>query len=219
MDLAFFLPLRELVNRALAMGFSEQFVWLLLSIPSMAALVTVGRQFIGLTGFGLMTPIILAVALSLGGWVVLLLFLFVLFSVTLIRLVIRKFRIRFISRMAILMSGVSVLLFLLVVALVSYGFPVGSVPSLVLFLLLIYGEIFINLMINRSVSASLVMATETVLMAIVMALVVGSISYRRFLLSQPEITILLSLVLTFVSARYTGLRLSELIRFRRLISR
>ena len=90
---------------------------------------------------------------------------------------------------------------------------VGIFPIL-LFVLL--ADPFIDAQIHKSMRTAMMMAVETVVLALLAYLIMQSEWLQEMVLLQPEITVVLSLLVNFLIGRYKGLRLMEVYRFKDL---
>ena len=90
----------------------EQTLILILMLPVVATIIAFLRQIVGIKAFGIYTPLIITFAfLSTGLGYGLLIFLIVLVSGTLTRLLLRRFRLLYLPRMAIVLSIVAFVIF------------------------------------------------------------------------------------------------------------
>lgn len=213
--------LREKTREAVRMGVSPNTVVLLFLFPLVAGLVAFSRQVIGLSGFGLLTPAILAVAfLSTGGMVGLMLLSFVVLVSVLGKMLMKKIKLPYLPKLAVLIWAISLLVMSLMVFLAGLGgenlMSVGIFP-IILFILL--AETFIEAQITKSFSASLSMLVETVILALVAYKLLSSHMIQEMVLVNPEISAVVILMFDLLIGRYKGLRLLEIWRFRKLIIR
>jgi len=76
---------------------------------------------------------------------------------------------------------------------------------------------FIDAQIHKSTKTALVMATETVILALIAFWVMSSMWLQETVLMQPELAILSVMLVNYLISRYKGLRLLEMWRFRSLL--
>ena len=211
--------LKLAMRKAVSEGVSPNTLVLLFLFPLVAALVAFSRQVVGVSGFGMITPALLSVAfLSTGGLVGLVLLIFILGVATLGRMLIKKIKVPYLPKLAILIWVVSMAVLLLLLMSPTIGLErlvsVGIFPIL-LFVLL--AETFIEAQITRSVSTSMMMTGETVVLALISYKVMSAPFIQSQVLLHPEISVILILGLDYLIGRYKGLRLMEIWRFRKLL--
>jgi len=209
------------MRKAVSEGVSPNTLVLLFLFPLVAGLVAFSRQVIGMSGFGMITPALLSVAfLSTGGLVGLVLLLFILGVATLGRVLIKKVKVPYFPKLAILIWVVSMAVLLLLLMSPTINLvglmSVGIFPIL-LFVLL--AETFIEAQITRSLSTSMFMTAETVVLAFIAYKVMSSPYIQSLVLLNPEVSVAVILTLDYLIGRYKGLRLLEIWRFRKLLSK
>jgi len=213
--------LRESIREAVREGVSPNTIVLLFLFPLVAGLVAFSRQVVGLSGFGLLTPAILAVAfLSTGGVVGLGLLSFVVLISILGKTLMKKIRLPYLPKLAVLIWIVS----LLVMTVMVFGFGLGrdSLSSIGIFPIILFvllAETFIESQITKSFTVSLGMLVETVILALVAYKILSSHMVQEMVLVNPEVSAVTILFLDLLIGRYKGLRFLEMWRFRKLIIR
>ena len=90
-------------------GVSAEALMLVLMLPIVATVIALARQVVGIKGFGIYTPLIIAFAF----WAIGLQYGIVVFSViiligSLMRFIVKKFRLLYLPRMAIIIIGVTI---------------------------------------------------------------------------------------------------------------
>ncbi len=209
------------VRQAVEWGVSVNTVVLLFLFPLVASLVAFSRQVVGLNGFGMITPSLLAIAfLSTGGLVGIMMLIFVVGAAILSKSMIKKVRIPYLPKLAILLWMVSVSV--LGLMLISGFGGLRSFLTIGIFPIILFmsvAETFIEAQITRSFNASLVMLLETVVLAFVSYKMMSSNMVQSVALLNPEIWLILILAINLLIARYKGLRFMEVWRFRKIISR
>lgn len=213
--------LKLAMRKAVSEGVSPNTLVLLFLFPLVAGLVAFSRQVVGVSGFGMITPALLSVAfLSTGGLVGLVLLFFILGVATLGRVVIKKIRVPYFPKLAILIWMVSMGVLLLLLMSPTIGIPrlmsVGIFP-IMLFVLL--AETFIEAQITRNLASSMWMTMETVVLAFIAYKVMSSPTIQSWVLLRPEISVVGILGLDYLIGKYKGLRLMELWRFRKLLAK
>lgn len=211
--------LKLAMRKAVSEGVSPNTLVLLFLFPLVAALVAFSRQVVGVSGFGMITPALLSVAfLSTGGLVGLVLLFFILGVATLGRLLIKKVKVPYFPKLAILIWVVSMAVLVLLLMSPMIGLErlmsVGIFP-IMLFVLL--AETFIEAQITRSLATSMWMTIETVILALIAYKLMSAPWIQSQVLLHPEITVVGILGLDYLIGTYKGLRLMEIWRFRKLL--
>jgi hypothetical protein len=213
--------LKLAMRKAVSEGVSPNTLVLLFLFPLVAALVAFSRQVVGVSGFGMITPALLSVAfLSTGGLVGLILLVFILGVATLGRVMIKKIKVPYFPKLAILIWVVSIGVLLLLLMSPTIGLDrlmsVGIFP-IMLFVLL--AETFIEAQITRSLSTSLLMTLETIVLAFIAYKVMSAPWIQSRVILHPEVSVIGILALDLLIGKYKGLRLMEIWRFRKLLAK
>lgn len=208
------------IRQAVSQGVPPNMFVLVLLFPLTAALVAFSRNVMGVKGFGIFIPAAVSVAfLSTGVVVGVTLFLSILVTASLARRLMRKVRMQYFPRMAMVIWAVSLAVFGLL--LVSPGFSAwnnlkqAGIFPILLFVLL--ADPFIEAQIHKSTKTALVMAIETVVLALIAYWVMSSVWLQETVLLQPEMAILSVMAVNYLISRYKGLRLLEMWRFREIL--
>jgi len=208
------------IRQAVGKGVPPNMFVLILLFPLTAALVAFSRNVMGVKGFGIFIPAAVSVAfLSTGVGVGVVLFLSILLTASLARKLISKVRMQYFPRMAMLVWAVSLAVFGLLLLSPWLGDwsslrEIGIFPIL-LFVLL--ADPFIEAQIHKSTKTALIMAVETVVLALIAYWVMSSVWLQETVLLQPEMAILSVMLVNYLISRYRGLRLLEMWRFRDLL--
>lgn len=207
-----------LVNTMIDKGVPSNTIRLVLMLPVIVTVVAFMKQVVGLATLGVYTPSILALSfialdLSYG----LLILLAILAIGTLSRLFLRRYRLLYIPRMAIVLTLVS----LTILILLFFGaiFDISSVVGVAVFPMLIMStmvEKFVSIQSGKGLRSALTLVGEAVLVAILCYFVAEWGWLKVVVLGHPEV-ILLFLLANVIMARWAGLRLMEYVRFREII--
>lgn len=213
--------LKLAIRKAVSEGVSPNTLVLLFLFPLVAALVAFSRQVVGVNGFGIIIPALLSVAfVSTGGMVGLVLLSFVMLAAIFGRMMIKKIKIPYLPKLAILiwLISLSVLGLLIMSPIIGLEklMSVGIFPIMIFVLL---AETFIEAQITRSVTTSLGMTLETIVLAFIAYKLMSSTWVQNQVLLQPEVSVILILVLDLFIGKYKGLRLLEVWRFRKLLNK
>jgi hypothetical protein len=207
--------LRNAVDR----GIPANILVLLLLFPITATIISAFRHIIGLRGFGVYTPAVLAVAfISLGIVKGLFLFFVVFIMVMIGRPLVNWARLQYLPRTALLLWFVSSTMFVLFVLSPYLPIPdlatVGIFPLLMLILL---SEHFLEAQLLGNLGKAVQLTIETLFLSISSALFMRTFEVQKFVIIYPEITMLAVLIVNIVVGKYTGLRISEFFRFKPII--
>lgn len=213
--------LTNTVNYLISKGISSQDIVLFLMLPMIATIICFFRQIFGIKTLGIYVPSILTlIFLVLGIKNSLTLFLAILAIAILIELILKKARLMYLCRVALILTVVILavlLLFVLGVYLQKDSLTFLSIfPVLILVLLV---ERFIAVQVERGEKQALILSLETVAVSCFCFWIANLEGLKNIILKYPEI-ILLTLPINILLGKWTGLRLTEYFRFqevRRLV--
>ena len=212
-------PLKVGIRNAVSRGVSVNTIILLLLFPLTAALVAFSRQVVGLNGFGIFIPALVSVAfLSTGVLAGLVLFLAIVLAAISCRFLIRKVKLPYLPRMAVLIWAV--VMAVLGLLLISPNLGLDRLVGLGIYPVLLFtmlAESNIEAQITRTWQTAALMTAETIGIAIVASLVMGTVAIQEWVLLHPEVSVLLILATDWLIGSYRGLRLLEIYRFRRIL--
>lgn len=213
-------------------GIPDNTIILILLLPVIATVIAFMKQVIGITTLGIYTPTIITLTfLTLGlEFGVLLLFSVVLMG-TVVHRLISPLKLLYIPKMALVVTSVSIILFLLLTLTVYLDLFDIEFVSLAIFPVVIMGtlsEKFVTLRSERGVSGSVLIMIETFFVSLIAYLVAGGTIdlylfeiqwnlVRNLLLNTPEI-IILFVLLNIYLGRWTGLQVTEYINYRDIIN-
>lgn len=200
-----------LINR----GISTDNIYLMLILPIIATVIAFARQFLGIKTFGIYTPTIITLSfLATGLKYGLAIFLVILVVATIVRLILKKFRLLYLPRMAMVLTVVAFAILAMFVAgaLTSRTGIIGLsiLPILVLIILV---EKFIAIQMEKGPRTAILLSSETILVSVACYYLASWSVFNTFVLAYPEV-ILLTFVVNILLGRWVGLRISEYIRFR-----
>lgn len=211
--------IQKAIRKAIASGLPANVIVILLIFPLIASLVAFSRHVIGLKGFGIYIPAVLSVAfVSTGIATGVTIFAAVLLTALLSRPLMKKLRLPLLPRTAMLLLSVSVAI--LALLLISAVFKVNMIVGISIFPLLIIillTENFMETQLFSSQKEALQITFETLLIAILGSLLIGSEMVQKFVILRPELTLLGAGLFNLAVGKYTGLRLLEYWRFRDLL--
>ena len=207
------------LRHAVQQGVPANILVLLLLFPVIATAIAIFRHIIGLRGFGIYTPAVLAVAFISTGIVRgIALFSVVLITVVIGRSVLNLFRLQYLPRTALLLWFVSFAMFLLM--LVSPYLPLSGIASVGIFpllMLVLLSENFLEAQLLGNALRSLQLTLETLFLAVIATVFMRTFEVQKFVMIYPELTVILVLAMNILVGKYTGLRVSEFFRFKPLI--
>jgi len=202
-------------------GVPVQTAALLLMFPLVATLVAFFRQVIGIKAFGIYTPSIVTFAflafdpkgLKYG----IAIFASIILIGMLSRYALRRFRLLYLPRVAITLSLISFAMF----AILIFGgyFQRTGLAAVSIFPLLIMitlAEKFVAVQIEKGTRVAVVLALETLAISLVGYALVSWEATWRLVLTAPWV-VLLTIPLNVVLGKWTGLRVTEYIRFARIL--
>lgn len=211
-------PLQYVIWRAVERGVPATNLVLILAFPMAATMIAASRHLLGLRGFGIFIPAALAVAFVASGMGPGLMLLAVILGVTTIgRMGLKWLKLQYLPRTALLLWLVSLGVLGAMVAAAEVGVgevaAVGIFPVLILILL---AESFSAVQANRSMRTAVNLTLETIVLALMAAGVLSLAAVQWWVLANPELAVLGVAVADVFMGKYTGLRLTEYWRFKRL---
>lgn len=210
--------LQHAIRGAVAQGVSPNTIVLVLLFPLVAAMIAGGRHLLGLTGFGIFVPAILAVAfLATGIRVGLTLFVIIWFLASLSRSITQGLKLQYLPRMALLMWLISV--GVLSVLLGAVNINLGELSAVSIFpilILMLLAENFIEVQMGKSKREAFRVTIQTLVMAVAAALVMGLDGVQKWVLLNPELFLVIVAGFNIYIGKYVGLRALEYVKFKDL---
>ncbi|MAG44472.1 hypothetical protein CL633_01120 [bacterium] len=199
-------------------GISQETIILLLMIPILATLIAFIRQVIGIKAFGVYGPLITAFAFwGTGLKYGTIFFIIILITATLVRFLVKKLRLLYLPRIAIVLTIVSITMiisFILISILGQNGFlKISIFPILILIMLV---EKFVGAQMTKSLRTAIMLSIETLALGILGYSILSWQSMQEILLKYPWL-ILITIFINILLGKWTGLRLTELRRFNAII--
>lgn len=209
--------LSTIITGFIAQGIPSNTIYLILAFPFAAFFVAFARQFIGLSTFGVYTPLMLTTSfLILGvnfGLGILLLVIAMSYA---LRKIFNKVELLYIPRVSLMFSFIS-LSFLVAIWFILKFSPSVSI-TLAIFPMLVMSTVsekFVSAQSEEGIAKALFSAIETIVIAVFSYYFLIWTTFADLLMSMPEL-ILLPLVGSFLLGKFSGLRLTEYFRFRML---
>lgn len=203
-------------------GVPLQTLALLLMIPVVATLVAFFRQVVGIKAFGIYTPSIITFALlafdpnglKYGIAIFVSIILVGMFS----RYMLRRFRLLYLPRVAI---SISIVAFAILLILVLGGHfkrtGLASVSIFPLLIMITLAEKFVATQIEKGSRAAFILAGETLLISLVGYFLISWNTFLLLILMHPWL-ILFTFVINFNLGKWSGIRFTEYLRFRKIIA-
>ena len=208
-----------LISQAIARGVSEETIILLILLPLVASVVAATRHLLGFRGFGILIPTAIAVTfIVIGVGTGLFLFMVILVVATLARQLLRKLRLHYLPRMALLLWSVTIIVLALIVAAPFFEFkPLTTISIFPIVILILLFEEFIGVQISKSFREAAKLTVETMIVALFGYLILTSRVLEKWALLYPHWLILAPVIFDLLLGRFAGLRLLEYRRFKRLL--
>lgn len=208
----------ELVHFIMAQHVDINTVYLLLALPFIATLIAAFRQVVGIKSFGIYSPLVLTFAfwateLKYG----LAIFAVIFFTGTLVRYLLKKVRLLYMPRMAIMLTLISIAVLALIMVgghFRRYGLSSTSILPILIMIVLI--EKFISAQVEKGFRTAALLSLETLSISVVGFFVLRWETFQWFVLEYPYYVLGLLAFDVFLG-RWSGLRLSEYFRFRNVI--
>ncbi len=209
------------INFIVEQGVPLQTVALLLMLPIVVTMVAFFRQVVGIKAFGIYTPSIITFALLAfdpnGLKYAIAIFVSVIAVGTLSRLLMKKFRLLYLPRVAMTVSIVSLaILGILVIGGMTHRTGLAAVSIFPLLIMITLAEKFVATQIEKGSRIALILAVETLVISVAGYFLIGWNTLNTLVLMYPWI-ILFTFVINFSLGKWTGLRITELLRFRKII--
>jgi hypothetical protein len=215
-------PLKYAIRSAVGAGVPANTIVLLLLLPIVALVIAVTRNIVGIRGFGIFLPASLSVVfVAIGPFLGIGLFLLIVAISTAVRIILRKFKIKllYLPRMALIFWAVVIgVLGILFLAPVIKWQSLTNVSIFAVLILILLAEDFIRVQLGKSVKTAVSLTSETLIIALVSYAFMTFKPLQNYVLLNPEISLVSVGILDFLLAKYSGLRLMEIWRFRKLIS-
>lgn len=216
-----FNPIKHAIRGAVSAGVPANTIVLLLLLPIVTFVIAFSRNVVGIRGFGIFLPAALSVVFVATGPVVGIgLFLVIVAISTAIRMVLRKLKVKlqYLPRMSFILWAV-----VFGVLGVLFMAPVLNFPSLAnvsifaVLVLILLAEEFNRVQLGKSAKTAANLTFETLVLSLISYGVLILQPMRQFVLLNPEISLILVAVFDLALGKYTGLRVMEYYRFRKLI--
>ncbi|MFA6184541.1 MAG: 7TM domain-containing protein [Candidatus Shapirobacteria bacterium] len=207
---------RWMIKTAIDRGVSTNTIVLLLLLPLIATLVSFLHYVVGLSGYGIFMPTMIAVAfLSTGFFGGLLLFALILGISLLGNMVLKKLKIHFWPARAINLMFISVAVFALML-LTSFVnvIDISEISIFPILFMILLTEEFVRTQLVKSKKEAKKLMAGTIVLAMSGSIFMSFGSIQNLVLKYPELIILVVLVSNLLIGNYSGIRLTEINRFK-----
>jgi len=211
--------LQHAIRTIVKKGVPANTIVLIFLFPLVATIIAGSRHIVGIKGFGIFLPAVLSVVFVATGIIQgLLLFVTIIMVATGARMFLRKTKLQYLPRMALLLWFVCLsvfgALFLSPFLNLTIIMTLSIFPILILILL---AENFISIQIGMSMKQAIKTTFQTVAMALICSFVLQLDFLQKFVLLKPEISVLTVAVLDVFIGKYTGLRWIEHRKFKEIL--
>lgn len=196
-------------------------ITLILMLPIIATFIAFLRQVVGIKAFGIYTPLIITFAfLATNGLRYgVAIFFAVILTGMVMRFAMKPFRLLYLPRVAIMLTVVS----LIILVMLVFGgnmrrTGLASVSIFPILIMITLVEKFVAVQIEKGNKTALILAFETLIISIFGFYIASWKDLIEILLVHPWI-ILVTVPINIVLGRWTGLRVSEYIRFKDIIKK
>jgi hypothetical protein len=216
-----FNPLKYAIRSSVSYGVPANTIVLLLLLPIVAFVIAFTRNIIGIRGFGIFLPAALSVVfVATGPAVGIGLFLVIVIVSTAMRMILRKLKVKlqYLPRMAFILWAVVLgVLGVLFLAPVLRFTDLANVSIFAVLFLVLLAEDFTRVQLGKSVKTALNLTFETLILSLISFLFLTFQPLQKYVLLNPEISLLVIAAADLLLGKYTGLRVMEFYRFRKLI--
>jgi len=208
----------QLTNLLLQNGIPEEAVAWLFVLPIAVTFVVAARQLVGIKGLGIAAPLLIAFAISsLGIQAGIMTFAVALIISFGVRIILTKVRLLTLPKSGLIIVS-AVLGLALIIPFLPYKENMDmSFAGFSFVVVVLSMEQFAALLLERGPRRTFVALVETSLIAIPASFLIDSNYLKDFVFRYPVFIFLGLIILNLLFGKWTGLRVSELIRFKSII--
>lgn len=214
-------PVKYAIRGAVAAGVPANTIVLLLLLPLSAFVIAFTRNVIGIRGFGIFLPAALSVVfVAIGPVVGIGLFLIIVIVSTVVRMILRKLnlKLQYLPRMSFILWAVVIgVLGILFLAPVIRFPQLANVSIFAVLIMVLLAEDFIRVQLGKSAKTAINLTFETLLISFISYFFLTLKPLQEYVLLNPELSLGGVAVADILLGKYTGLRVMEFYRFRKLI--
>lgn len=203
-------------------GISEELLMVLVFIPILVTITTISRYITGIKTFGIYAPMVLSFAYYfMGARQGFTITILVIICSWLIRNFLRKVRLHYISRLAIVYTGNAILIltFIIATSFIPTDNPVfdfRNLQPIPVAVIISITDRFVSNYIKKDLFTALRLTTETVLVSLIGWTLMRVEAIKNVIINNIWI-VPLTIIVSFVAGKYSGLRWTEFIRFNKVI--
>ncbi len=218
-DLAWNNFLQHAIRFAVSEGVPATTIVLVLLFPLVASLIAGSRHVIGLRGFGIYTPAVLAVAfVSTGILEGIIIFIAIVLTAVLAKRIFRRTKLSYLPRTALIIWAISLgILAALLLAPIFNLVTLMTVNIFAILILVLLSENFLDAQGRTKQAEAIALTVETIALAAIAGLIFKWEPMHKLVLLEPELLVIGIAALNIIIGKFTGLRLSERFRFRTMI--
>ena len=211
--------LRKGIRWAVNRGVPASTIVLVFLLPLIATVVSILHYVVGLTGYGIFTPTMMAVTfLSTGIVGGLVLFLVILGMSLLGRMLTSKLKIHYWPSRSINLLFICIVIALLMFVSSYFSFlDISQISIFPILFMIMLAEDFVRTQLAKSKKEAKKLTIGTILLSIVGAVVMDVSFVQEKVLLYPEATVLIVLLVNLWVGNYKGIRLLEFKRFKKAI--
>lgn len=214
-------PVKYAIRGAVAAGVPANTIVLLLLLPLSAFVIAFTRNVIGIRGFGIFLPAALSVVfVAMGPVVGIGIFLVIVAVSTVVRMILRKLnlKLQYLPRMSFILWAVVLgVLGILFLAPVIRAPQLANVSIFAVLIMVLLAEDFIRVQLGKSARTAINLTFETLLISFISYFFLTLKPLQEYVLLNPELSLLAVAFADILLGKYTGLRVMEFYRFRKLI--
>lgn len=214
-----FNSVRIMERMAIERGVSANTIVLLLLLPLVATLVSFLHYIFGFSGYGIFMPTMIAVTfVATGIFGGLLLFALILMISLLSNLFLRKLKIHFWPARSINLLFISLATFgLMAVSSFVKLVDIRNISIFPILFMIMLAEEFVRTQLVKSKDEAQKLTIGTLILSIIGAITMNIRWVQEMVILNPGIVILLVLAVNLMVGNYTGIRVSEIKRFKKAI--
>lgn len=209
----------KVIDRAIASGVEAKTIVMLLLLPLLATLVSVMHYVLGVSGYGIFVPTMIAVALSATGIAGgLVLFGAILTISILSNFLLKKLKLHFWPARALGLVLISTGVFWLMAGSVKLKMvDISNISIFPVLFMILLAEEFTRTQLTKSKKEAINLTVGTLGLAVLGSVAMEWREVQKVVLTYPVVIIIVTVIINLVVGNYTGIRLSEIKRFRKAI--
>ncbi len=217
-----------LIRSALSYGVPFNTVMLILFLPIVVTVITFFRQIVGIKAFGIYTPAMITFAFLIIGMQSgnlmngvkygVTMFIMVIVVGTMSRVFMKRFRLLYLPRMAIVITMVAfVTLGILMISGFFQRTGLANVSIFPILIMITLVEKFVSTQIEKGSRIAIILSIETLAISLIAYFLIGWPALASFVQKYP-LAVFLTIAINIFLGRWSGLRITEYFRFNNLIN-